>query len=128
MPHWKDYPSAPNSGAFISNLSDIVDGTTTLELNTKNGNFPLIIVRKDKSIYAYVNVCPHQHLPLDYRFKNILSSDGKYLMCSAHGAKFDYKTGQIKTDKLKTDDTLDCRLDYVPINLSTDGKITIADD
>ncbi|PCH49690.1 MAG: (2Fe-2S)-binding protein [Hyphomicrobiales bacterium] len=128
MHHWKDYPSAPSNGAFIGNLPDISQGATTLELNTKNGNFPLILVKIDGNIYAYVNICPHHFLPLDYRYKKILSRDGEYLVCSAHGAKFDCKTGRIKTDKLTTHEMVDCLLHRVPLNITTDGKITIAHD
>jgi nitrite reductase/ring-hydroxylating ferredoxin subunit len=48
----------------------------------------VILVRRDGVFRAYVNSCPHQGTPLETFPDRFLSSDGKLLICSTHGARF----------------------------------------
>ncbi len=68
----------------------------------------MIVLRDGNVLRAFVNACPHQYLPLDYRGTTLLSADGTRLLCTAHGASFDKSTGAAVRGA-------DCGLDAVPI-------------
>jgi nitrite reductase/ring-hydroxylating ferredoxin subunit len=55
--------------------------------------WPVIIVRKDKHIYGYVNRCPHQGLALDFEPQQFLDSSLSHLVCGKHGSQFEIATG-----------------------------------
>lgn len=42
---------------------------------------------------AYVNLCPHVPVPLDRPDEELLSSDGRHLVCARHGALFLVRSG-----------------------------------
>lgn len=114
---WKSYPNAPASGTDICDLSDIGNQSTmTIDLD----GFPLLIVQMKEQIHAYVNACPHQHLPLDYKSNKLLSADGTKLRCTHHSASFDVKTGK-GVEGLG----IGCNLDIVPVRKTKDSRIVI---
>ncbi|MGO4852152.1 Rieske 2Fe-2S domain-containing protein [Phaeovulum sp. W22_SRMD_FR3] len=104
---WTDYAAAPPAGTFVC-FSQEVTGVVTRTVETAAGRFPLVLLRSGAGLRAYVNACPHQYLPLDYRSGQLLSADGAKLMCSAHGAQFDAATGAAIAGA-------DCGLDAVPL-------------
>ncbi|WP_372801403.1 Rieske (2Fe-2S) protein [Paracoccus seriniphilus] len=116
---WTDYSSAPAPGTRLC-LAEEVNEPAALTVETEKGSFPLLIMRRGDGFRAYVNACPHQFLPLNYRGDRILSADGSKLMCTAHGARFDIDTGAVV-------EGAECGLDPVPVEL-IDGAIHIARD
>jgi nitrite reductase/ring-hydroxylating ferredoxin subunit len=117
---WKDLSSAPIKGAFIANVIDVPEGASTLNILSTAGEFPMILVRRADRFFAYVNACPHQFLPLDYRGPQILSAAGDQLMCTSHGAKFSVETGVGTAGH-----GLGCSLDSVPLETTSDGRLLI---
>ncbi|WP_162654689.1 Rieske 2Fe-2S domain-containing protein [Lentilitoribacter sp. Alg239-R112] len=106
---WKSYPNAPASGTDICNFSDVENqNTLTIDLD----GFPLLIVRKNERLHVFVNACPHQYLPLDYKGDKLLSSDGTMLRCTNHSASFDIETGE-GVEGLG----VGCNLDIVPVRV-----------
>lgn len=114
---WDDYSSAPEPGTAIC-AADQVDRPVAIDVIGPKGSFPLLLMRSGAVFRAYVNACPHQYLPLNYRGEQILSADGRQLLCTAHGARFDIDTGQPLAGA-------DCGLDHVPIEV-VDGMLRIA--
>lgn len=53
----------------------------------------LIVLRVDGQVRAYLNVCPHAGLPLDYAPGRFLVTPAGRLVCPAHGATFERTTG-----------------------------------
>ena len=51
------------------------------------------IVNVNGSYHAYVNRCPHAGTSLDLWPNEFLTDDGRYLICSTHGAIFEQHTG-----------------------------------
>jgi nitrite reductase/ring-hydroxylating ferredoxin subunit len=51
------------------------------------------IVNCDGEHRAYLNRCPHVGTPLDLWPNDFLDEDGRTLVCSTHGARFDPLTG-----------------------------------
>lgn len=104
---WASYPDAPAPATRICALRDVPqEGVRSIDLN----GFPLLLVVSTDGLRAYVNACPHQFLPLDWRSARILSADGGLLRCSNHDAGFDACTGE-GIDGLGQG----CALDPVPI-------------
>lgn len=115
---WKSYPHAPNSGKVICKASDLPsDGVHPIDVD----GFPVLIIKQDAGFTAFVNACPHQYLPLDYKGDNLLSSDGKIIRCTNHSAGFDIKTGK-GVEGLG----LGCSLDVMPITQNVNGEILIS--
>jgi len=90
--NWTDLSSAPPLGTVVPG-GDLQSGARAVTVTTDVGDFPLLLVMTDDGIKGFVNACPHQFLPLDYRSPHLMSHDGTKLMCSAHGAMFDATTG-----------------------------------
>ncbi|WP_157264067.1 Rieske (2Fe-2S) protein [Azohydromonas aeria] len=53
----------------------------------------VFVVRQGGEVFAWLNDCPHQHRPLEYRQDRFLSGDGSRIVCYAHGAHFDIRSG-----------------------------------
>ena len=115
---WTDLSTAPTLGTCVARAADVT-GVAAMTLTTAAGDFPLLLVRRGDQVIAFVNMCPHQFLPLDYRARQILSADGQKLMCSAHGAMFDAGTGEGIGGE-----GLGCRLITVPVS-QVSGRIVI---
>ena len=87
---WASFPNAPAPGTAICALSEVPGaGVASFDL----AGFPLLLVASAEGLRAYVNACPHQFLPLDWRSARILSPDATVLRCSNHDAGFDAATG-----------------------------------
>lgn len=118
---WQQYRSAPALGTRLVRLDDVAPGSTlSLTLQGEHGSFPLLLVRLDDALLAYVNACPHQYLPLDQRGKRVLSQDGEQLRCTNHDATFSARSGE-GTGGLG----LDCALDPVPVSVDDAGWIVV---
>lgn len=115
---WTDYSSAPAPGTRICPASAII-GVHPMVVRTDRGDFPVIVLRDGDAVHAFVNACPHQYLPLDYRGPNLLSADGTRLLCTAHGASFDKTTGAALAGT-------DCGLDVIPVRQNGDHIVIAA--
>ncbi len=51
------------------------------------------VVRHDGALYAYVNRCTHRQVELDLGAGTFFHPNGQLLLCRAHGAMFDVRTG-----------------------------------
>jgi nitrite reductase/ring-hydroxylating ferredoxin subunit len=54
----------------------------------------LLIGRVGGGWRAYTNVCRHRALPLDLGARSPMSDDGRYLLCSQHGALYRLEDGK----------------------------------
>ena len=74
-------------------VADIEDGGCK-SFHPAPGSFTgLFAVRQGESVVVYVNACPHLGVPLDWAPGRFLSSDGRHIVCSMHGAQFEIATG-----------------------------------
>ena len=119
---WNDYRSSPPAGTLLGHRGDLTEGTAqSLLIDTGNGAFPVLLVASLGMIRAFVNLCPHQDLPLDYRSKDVVSADGTMVLCSNHQAGFRVADGVGVLDLGH-----DCELETIPIDIDGDGAIRIA--
>lgn len=111
---WRDISTAPDPGTVVCD-ADQVEGVRAFDLS----GFPLLVIRDRAGLRGFVNLCPHQYLPLDYRGAQILSADGGRLICTSHQAQFDALTGEVCAGPAS------CGLMVVPLH-QEHGRITIA--
>lgn len=117
MSFYDKYHRAPTAGTVICKSIDVELGASaSFDLT----GVPVLLVRSKKGLFAYVNACPHQYLPLDYRKGNVLSTNGARLLCSNHDARFDVETGEGVSGYGEG-----CTLDPVPI-CEAGGRIFLA--
>lgn len=53
----------------------------------------MFVVRRGADVFGYVNSCPHQGLPLDWKPDVFLTIDKQQIQCANHGARFDIASG-----------------------------------
>jgi nitrite reductase/ring-hydroxylating ferredoxin subunit len=53
----------------------------------------IFVVRRLGHVFAYENACPHIGTPLDFLPDHFLTRDGRYLLCTTHGAVFEIGNG-----------------------------------
>lgn len=50
-------------------------------------------IRRGNEVFVWLNDCPHNHRPLEYQRDRFLSADGSHIVCYAHSAHFDLRSG-----------------------------------
>lgn len=74
--------------------TDFDDGAAVgRELSDGQRVLPIILVRRDGTVRAYLNSCPHAGVRLDWRPDDFFDYTGQYLLCAMHGALFEPTTG-----------------------------------
>jgi len=71
----------------LCRLDAIGDGTSK-EVPLDDGRTSICLVRKNETIYAYINSCPHTGSPLNWTGDQFLTRDGDMIQCAVHGALF----------------------------------------
>jgi len=79
----------------LCHLSDL-DETGSLGFEGAQLGLPwdIFVVRRDTSVRAYRNRCPHTGAPLDWMPHRFLDLDGDFIQCSIHGALFHIDDGK----------------------------------
>lgn len=62
-------------------------------ISTAQGIQPAFAVRYQGRVYAYLNRCAHQAVPLDWNEGDFFSPDKEFLVCATHGARYHPATG-----------------------------------
>lgn len=89
--NWNAFPGAPAPGTVLCRVGDVpVEGVLALMAS----ELPVLVLREAEVLRAFVNLCPHQFLPIDQRSGAIRSPDGARLVCSNHDAVFCAATGR----------------------------------
>ena len=84
--------SAADGGHVLCALDDIPDpGGKGFTLA---GRPPFFVIRTGDRVRGYLNTCPHQGTPLDWKPDTFLTYDKSLIQCSTHWAKFSIEDGQ----------------------------------
>jgi len=78
---------------LLCTLDDIPDGGARGLLRDGLDD-RLCVVRQGGEVFVWLNDCPHEHRPMEYRQDRFLSGDGTHIVCYAHSAHFDIRTGR----------------------------------
>jgi nitrite reductase/ring-hydroxylating ferredoxin subunit len=76
----------------LCRIDELPDGAARGLLRAGNDD-RVFAVRQGGEVFVWRNDCPHNHRPLEYRQDQFLSADGQHIVCYAHGAHFDIKSG-----------------------------------
>lgn len=86
--------SATPAGVRLCELDALQDATArNFVLQMRSGRFHGFVVRHGSSVKGYVDRCPHAGLPLAQKLDEYLTPDACHILCSWHGAIFDWKDG-----------------------------------
>ena len=118
---WRRHPHAPAPGRPLVSVDAIPDGQgRELTFGPDHDRFRMFVVRFGRDVHAYLNVCPHFSLPLNYRADQFTTRDGE-ILCSMHFALFR------PSDGVCIDGACPGRaLDPVPVEVTADGALRIA--
>lgn len=79
----------PVAGTPLCRVADLANGRTELcRFGAPPYDREVFIVAVGESVAAYVNDCPHQRLPLDWKPGQFLDWRGQHILCANHGARF----------------------------------------
>lgn len=81
----------------------------------------IFVVRQGDGAVAYVNECPHQQLPLNWKDDTFLTLDKTRILCVMHGATFDIATGNVLSGPMPAT----CALLRVPVSVEN-GEVRLA--
>jgi len=115
---------ASEGGPVLGRLSDFPDGTAAPSgYRCADGReVAVLVVRRGAELRAYLDLCPHQYLPLTWRGRRVLSADGERLRCSNHGAEFAAADGRGLSGPGSA-----CGLTPVPLRVDPDGTVRVDD-
>lgn len=105
---------------LLCHLDEIPDGGAR-GLLRQGRDDRVFAVRQGVQVSVWLNDCPHNHRPLDYRQDQFLSGDGQHIVCYAHSAHFAIHDGHCFAGP--------CAGQYltrVPARLAADGSVWIA--
>ena len=116
---------ASEGGPVLGRLSDFPDGAAAPAgyRRADGREVAVLVVRHGAGLRAYLDLCPHQYLPLTWRGGRVLSADGERLRCSNHGAEFAVEDGRGISGPGSA-----CGLTPVPLRVEPDGTLVVADD
>ena len=78
----------------LCSVDDLDDGTGRAFRCGEGTTAPgVIVVRRGYRLWAYVNNCPHNHIPLDALHPRFVTHDGEWIVCSTHEAVFRFEDG-----------------------------------
>jgi len=93
MREYGDDPKIEDTGlgTVLCALTDLDDPGSK---GFKVGRRPrLFVVRRGDDVFGYINLCPHQGTPLDWKPDAFLTVEEDAIMCATHGALFNIEDG-----------------------------------
>ncbi len=113
--------TAPQDHPSLGALGDFPDrAATPASARVGAKTVAVVVVRRGEDLRAYLDLCPHQYLPLTWRGAGVLSADGDRLRCSVHGAEFDAADGRGLAGVPEG-----CRLTPAPIRVTAEGTVLL---
>ncbi len=115
-------PTEVRPGDVMCALDELEDpGSKAFRINFEDDHsVDIFLVRRGGEAFAYVNVCPHQFLPLNWHTDIFLTLDKTQILCVMHAARFDIETGRMTYGPVGED----CGLRPVPITVE-DGQVRL---
>lgn len=109
-------PARPAPGTLICTLADLPNpGAKGFNYRLTTAIFQGFILREGDSLRGYVDRCPHAGWPMSVLPDRYLTKDGKFVLCSSHGARFLKDTGECVSGPCVGD-----RLEEWPVELVGD--------
>ena len=108
-------PPDVRPGGLLCPYEDLDDpGAKAFKVIFDDGHeVEIFVIRRGADAFAYLNICPHQFLPLNWKTDNFLSFDKSCIVCVMHAARFNIDTGEMMYGPICPD----CRLKPVPLDI-----------
>jgi nitrite reductase/ring-hydroxylating ferredoxin subunit len=82
-------PAQPVTGTVLCRLEDIPHGEAKGFVFREEGAlFAGFVLREGQDVRGFIDRCPHNGMPLSALPNQYLTRDGKFIICSGHGALF----------------------------------------
>ncbi len=89
---------AGEAGDVLCRLADIPDrDSRAFTITSNNEEREIFAVRLGNEVFAYVNVCPHRQMALNWKPDVFLAYDKSRIVCTMHAATFDIRQGHCLT-------------------------------
>lgn len=87
-------PARPKPGTFLIALEALGDPEArAVDFREGEALFSVIVARRGDLVTAYENECPHARAPLERPDGRVPLVQGRFLVCTAHGASFRLEDG-----------------------------------
>jgi nitrite reductase/ring-hydroxylating ferredoxin subunit len=82
------------SGLELARLDALPDpGAIVVRVAADDAWGAVILTRKGDTVSAFRNKCPHAGYPLQHVSGRVIVQEGRFLVCSAHGASYALDSG-----------------------------------
>lgn len=82
------------SGLQLAQLDALPDpGAIVVRVSADDTWGALILTRRGEIISAFRNKCPHAGYPMQHASGRVIVQEGRFIVCSAHGASYTLDTG-----------------------------------
>lgn len=98
-----------------------------LEPDGKERPWPIVLVRRDRQAFGYVNRCPHSGQPLDFEPNQFMDPTARYLMCGKHGALFELDGGACIDGPCRGENLVPVKVSVVEGDVCISG-VTLAEE
>ena len=105
----------------LCRLTDLTDpGARGFVIERDGKKVSVVVARRGRKVYGWINSCPHLWVPLDIEPDQFLNLSGEFLLCANHGALFDMTNGLCVLGPCRNKS-----LQPFPVKV-VDGMVTIA--
>ncbi|MFZ4120290.1 MAG: Rieske (2Fe-2S) protein [Caulobacterales bacterium] len=112
----------PALGEALCLVQDVpVHGAICVDREAGEHRWSVIITRSVDAVAAFENLCPHARMPMERPDGSVVVQEGKFLVCTAHGASFHLATGDYVAGP-----GIGCGLTRVPVQ-QEEGRVVLAD-
>jgi len=82
----------------IAHIDELKNGQTKkFKVRRADRVTEAFLIRKGGEHYAYLNLCRHWMVGLDYDDNDFLTEDGDWVVCKSHGALYRPETGECES-------------------------------
>ena len=90
-----DTTNKAQNGKFVGRTDELLHGATKkFALHCNGSNVEGLLVCFHGQFYAYVNLCCHIPISMDWMDNRFFTEDNRYLICANHGATYEPTTGE----------------------------------
>lgn len=84
----------PKPGLFLARVDALPNpGAIVVDFAEGEARLSIIVTRRGDAIAAFRNRCPHAGYPMERPDGRVVIQEGRYLVCTAHGASFVLESG-----------------------------------
>lgn len=84
----------PKPGLFLTRVDAVPNpGAIVVDFAEREARLSIVVTRRGDAIAAFRNRCPHAGYPMERPDGRMVIQEGRYLVCTAHGASFALESG-----------------------------------